>query len=124
MKLTKTLLRDKLYIIAICITIFIAYLSLIKITSSKASFANSDKMYHLIAYFTLTFFWLSSYYKKKKLKTTIVILCIIYGIIIEALQGICTTYRTADFKDIIANALGCIFALLVFNVILKKSSVY
>lgn len=124
MKLIKTLLKDKLYIIAICITIFIAYLSLIKITSTKASFANSDKIYHLIAYFTLTFFWLFSFYKKKKLKSIIVILCISYGVIIEILQGICTTYRTADFKDIIANALGCILALLLFNTILKKSSVY
>ncbi len=124
MKLIRNLLRHKFFITsAIFITFFIAYLSLIKIPSSKVSIANIDKIYHLIAYFTLSIFWLFSFYKRKKLKYIIVTLCVLYGIIIEILQDKFTAYRTGDYKDVIANTLGVLLALVMFNLILKKNVV-
>ena len=82
-----------------------------------------DKIYHLFAYFTLVICWLFSFYKKPKLKYTIAFGCILYGIIIEVLQSTTTVYRTADFKDVLANTLGIVLGLVVFNLILKKISV-
>ncbi|WP_405610003.1 VanZ family protein [Polaribacter sp. Asnod1-A03] len=81
---------------------------------------NSDKVYHLIAYFSLSFSWLISFYKKKSIKLQIIISCIIYGIIIEVLQSELTEYRTGDYKDILANTLGIVLGLLIFNQIIKK----
>ncbi|WP_156109199.1 VanZ family protein [Polaribacter sp. Hel1_85] len=119
-KLIKSLFKDNLFIIAICITISIAYLSLMKMPKVEGNFSKIDKVYHLFAYFTLTICWLFSFYKKPTLKYLIIIGCIIYGIIIEVLQDTLTTYRTGDFKDILANTLGIVLGLIVFNQILRK----
>ena len=120
-KLIKSLFRDNFFIIAIGITIAIAYLSLMKMPKVEViSFNNIDKLYHLFAYFTLSCCWLFSFYKKPALKYIIIIFCIIYGIIIEVLQDTLTLYRTGDFKDILANTVGIFLGLLVFNQIFKK----
>ncbi|MCG1034942.1 VanZ family protein [Polaribacter sp. DS7-9] len=117
----KSLLTDNLFIVAITITIIIAYLSLMRMPKTEViSFGNSDKVYHLIAYFSLSISWLFSFYKKKSIKLLIIISCVIYGIIIEVLQSILTEYRTGDYKDILANTLGIVLGLLIFNLIIKK----
>ncbi|MFK8060473.1 MAG: VanZ family protein [Polaribacter sp.] len=123
-KRIKNLFKDNLFLIAIFITLFIAYLSLIKMpTKSMPSFQGLDKVYHFFAYFTLAICWLFNFYKKNSLKYAIVISCIIYGIIIELLQGTLTDSRTADYKDVLANTLGILFALVIFNLIFKKINV-
>ena len=119
-KLINSLFKDNFFIIAISITIGIAYLSLMKMPKVEVSYSNIDKFYHLFAYFTLSFCWLFSFYKKPTLKYIIVIACIIYGIIIEVLQDTLTLYRTGDFKDVLANTLGIVLGLLVFNQIFTK----
>ncbi|KGL62646.1 VanZ-like protein [Polaribacter sp. Hel1_85] len=91
-----------------------------KMPKVEGNFSKIDKVYHLFAYFTLTICWLFSFYKKPTLKYLIIIGCIIYGIIIEVLQDTLTTYRTGDFKDILANTLGIVLGLIVFNQILRK----
>ncbi len=119
----KNLFKDNLYIIAIIITITIAYLSLMKMPKLEVSFSNLDKLYHLSAYFTLSLCWLLSFYRKPTLKYVIVISCIIFGIIIEVLQATLTVYRTGDYKDAFANTIGILLGLFVFNQILKKITV-
>lgn len=122
-KLIKSLFRDNFFIIAICITISIAYLSLMKMPKIEVvSINNIDKLYHLFAYFTLSSCWLFSFYKKPALKFIIIFFCIIYGIIIEVLQDTITLYRTGDFKDVLANTIGIVLGLLVFNQIFKKNN--
>jgi VanZ family protein len=91
-----------------------------KMPKTQLAFTVSDKVYHLFAYFTLAICWLFSFYKKPKAKYIIVITCIIYGIIIEVLQHTLTMYRTGDYKDVLANTLGIMLGLVVFNLILKK----
>ncbi|WP_231962724.1 VanZ family protein [Polaribacter sp. KT25b] len=88
--------------------------------SSDVKIANIDKAYHSIAYFTLGITWLFSYYKKPEKKYLIVICCIIFGIIIEVMQGKLTSYRSGDYLDAIANSCGILLALLIFNVFSKK----
>jgi VanZ family protein len=119
-KLTKSLFKDNFFVIAIGITISITYLSLMKMPKVEVNIGNIDKFYHSFAYFTLSFCWLFSFYKKPKLKNIIVISCIIYGIIIEVLQDTVTLYRTGDFRDVLANTVGIVLGLFVYNQILKK----
>lgn len=122
-KRIKSLLKDNFFIIPIGITVSIAYLSLIKASKIEVSFGNSDKVFHLIAYFTLTICWLFSFYDKPSLKYIIVIFCILFGIIIEITQQSLTSYRTGDYKDVLANTIGIILGLLIFNQLLKKNNV-
>ncbi|MDG1743697.1 MAG: VanZ family protein [Polaribacter sp.] len=120
----KNLFKDNFFLIAaFVITIVISCLSLIKTPKIDTGFSNIDKLYHLFAYFTLSLFWLFSFYKKSSLKYFIVLACLIYGILIEVIQHTLTTYRTGDYKDAIANTLGSIFGLIVFNQIKKKIDV-
>ena len=120
----KKLLEHNALYIAIAVTIFIAYLSL----SSEAkldlgfTFKSKDKIYHAIAYFTLAFTWLFAFrnsYSNNRFK--ILALCILtfYGIILEGLQGTITNYRTSDLYDAIANFLGVLLGIIVFNSFLK-----
>lgn len=128
-KATKKLLKDNLLYIALFITVAIGVLSLIKVAKVPngipfLKFDNADKIHHLVSYFCLCLCWLltiKNTSEKRYLKFTVVISCIIYGTIIEVMQGTLTNYRTADYKDIIANSIGVLFALLIFNRIsLKK----
>jgi VanZ family protein len=120
LKRIKTLLKDNIFIIALAITFSIVCLSLLKIPKTKITITNIDKVYHSIAYFTLTISWLIVYYKKPQKKNIIVICSIIFGIIIELLQSTLTNYRTGEYLDVIANSSGVILALLIFNLISKK----
>jgi VanZ family protein len=53
----------------------------------------------------------------------IVIVCVIYGILIEFLQETLTVYRISDYKDVLANTIGIILAIIVYNKISKKIDV-
>ncbi len=116
----KHLLQASTLWIAIAITISIAYLSLIKTNNfPKIAIYNIDKLYHLIAYFGLTFSWLLAL-KKPKYKYKVLIACVLYGIIIEVLQTALTVYRTGELFDFLANSVGVLLALLIFNLFFKK----
>ena len=45
------------------------------------------------------------------------VLVILFGMLIEVLQGTLTTYRTPDWYDILANSIGVCSALLVFTLL-------
>ena len=122
-KLIKTLFKDKILIIALSVAIFIGYLSLKRTENFPIEISHADKIYHAIAYFSLGLTWLLSFPKSlqnKKLKYLIVVCCIIYGIIIEVLQGTLTTYRTASLLDILANTVGVMIAMILFKQVYKK----
>ena len=116
----KHLLQASTFLIAIAITICIAYLSLIKTTNFPViAISNIDKFYHLIAYFVLTFSWLLTL-KKSKYKYKVLIACVLYGIILEVFQTTLTEYRAGEILDFLANTLGGIIALGAFSLFFKK----
>ena len=83
----------------------------------------SDKTIHFIAYFFLMLSWLYVFFKKKSFSKNVKFIfigCIVFGIIIEILQGVTTTYRTLSFLDVAANTLGVLFASTVFHFFEKK----
>lgn len=117
----KNLLKGNFYVISIFVTLFIAYLSLIRVPDINIPVENSDKWGHLFAYFVLSLSWLFSFYDYPKKKYLIVVLCIIYGIIIEILQHVLTSYRTGDYVDAIANTTGVLLGFISYNIIFKKN---
>jgi VanZ family protein len=128
LKPIKSLLEDNAIYIAIFFTISITIGSLVKSDFIVVkSISVSDKTYHLIAYFLLMLSWLYVFCKKETFQKNVkyVILgCIIFGIIIEILQGIITSYRTASYLDIVANTIGVLLAAVIFHVFEKKISVF
>ena len=129
LKLIKKLLEANVLLIAIAITIFIAFLSIAnlgKILPNK-DLLISDKLNHAIAYFFMALSWFYAFQKKKlrSLKEMyIVILCILYGILMEFLQWGVTSYRTASYLDVLANSLGVLIAYLGFYFFQKKNQVF
>jgi VanZ family protein len=96
----------------------ITILSLVRFSSvPNIDVPNIDKYVHVFFYFVLT---LCLYYyfnnAMNGLKRKIFFACfmaIIYGIVIEVLQGVLTNYRQPDFFDVLANALGSLLAGLM-----------
>lgn len=119
LKHIKKLFKDNSLIIAIGITISIAILSLLKLGKQPISFSNIDKIEHGIAYFVLTLFWLVAASKRIRI-LLIVLVCFVYGIIIEVLQGTLTDYRAAEYYDILANTIGILIAFIFFRVFIVK----
>ena len=110
--------------LAILATIIIAILSLTSVPkiSLGLNIKSSDKYLHFIAYFVLAFVWyfaLKDRLKKKVFKIFVPLGLIVYGIILEGLQGGLTTYRTADIYDALANAAGIIVSFFIFGRIRK-----
>ena len=124
LKHIKVLLEDNAILIAIFFTISITIGSLVKSDVIAVEIVSiSDKTIHFIAYFFLMLSWLYVFFKKKSFSKNvkyIFIGCIVFGIIIEFLQGVTTTYRTLSFLDVAANTLGVLFASTVFHFFEKK----
>ena len=128
LKPIKSLLENNAIYIAVFITISILFGSLVKSEFIVVeSISVSDKTYHLIAYFLLMLSWLYAFLKKEKFQEHvkyIILACFIFGIIIEILQGVITSYRTASYLDILANTIGVLLALVIFHVFEKKINVF
>ena len=128
LKPIKSLLENNAIYIAVFITISILFGSLVKSEFIVVeSISVSDKTYHLIAYFLLMLSWLYAFFKKEKFQEYvkyIILGCFIFGIIIEILQGIITSYRTASYLDILANTIGVLLAVVIFHVFEKKINVF
>mgnify|MGYP006430355575 CR=1 FL=1 len=113
-------------LISITLTLFILFLSLIRVDDlPDLKVKEMDKYYHSFAYFTLTFSWLSFFQIKnktlnKKFLFLIIIALTIFGIVIEVLQRYLTNYRLFDYQDMIANTIGVLIASSLFLGIRKK----
>jgi len=72
---------------------------------------------HALAYLVLFWAWMAVFRKSKTIKTGFILFLVLlfFGIVLEILQGNMTTYRTADWKDVIANATGLILGLISFR---------
>lgn len=120
----KKLLEHNAIWLAIIATIIVAVLSLTSVPKFDLGFKlkSSDKYLHAIAYFTLSTVWyfaLQDKLKKNSFKIFVILALIFYGIILEALQGGLTNYRTADLFDVFANIFGIAIATLFFGKLLR-----
>jgi VanZ family protein len=113
--------------IAVVYTLIIATLSLVPLGRiSVGGFNPTDKMLHGVAYFILTLLWLFYYLiKKSGIRNykrgffNISVLVIVFGMLIEVLQGTLTSYRQPDWADILANSIGVLIAFLFCVVFLN-----
>ncbi|NMH87560.1 VanZ family protein [Flavivirga algicola] len=114
-------------IITIIYSLALATVSLIKLNNvPDIGVSFGDKIFHFCAYFVLTLLWFYTFlfsfkYKSRKAMLLAVILSVLFGTIIEVLQGSVTASRSLDIYDAVANSLG---ALLASTVLWFKSSLH
>jgi VanZ family protein len=113
----KKWLLDNSLLIAIIVSIIIITLSLINTNQiPKSSIKISDKLMHGLAYLTLFWSWRLVYRKiNDKELILLIFILIVFGIFLEVLQGILTSYRTADWKDVFANIFGILIGTFTFK---------
>jgi len=109
--------------IAISYTILLSVLSLIKLNVTDLGPTYKDKIFHFLAYGLLTLLWYKVMPRSKSKYTLIIITItvIIYGIIIEVLQGKLTEFREASIMDVLANTTGVIVMTLILIFKYKRS---
>ena len=52
----------------------------------------------------------------------LILLAVVYGIIIEILQGVATTDRHPDLLDVLANSLGALFGSFTVKYIFSEKT--
>ena len=115
-------MRKLLPFVSLGYTVVILVLSLITISDLSIIPDNNDKVNHAIAHFIFVGLWFLSFYfylnksKKQALKMAF-IGAFLFGIVIEILQHTLTESRQADYKDIIANVVGALIAVLIINLL-------
>lgn len=108
-------------------TISIGVLSLVHLKEvPELNTGFDDKIAHFVLHAGLCLFLFMSFHLLK-LKSSLLLACIIsivYGAVIEILQGIVSSYRTPEIFDLAANCLGVFVMALIINtkkeVIVKK----
>jgi VanZ family protein len=74
-----------------------------------------DKWVHVVMFFIMVILWCMAFRKYnaansylKKTFVIVMLLCFVYGIIMEFIQGSFIEYRSFDAGDIAADAVGCV----------------
>jgi len=118
-------LKKTLFSLALCWTVLIAVLCLVKFGKLPAiAVRGADKYVHFTFHFVFTllwgnYVWLKNKSTELKLIVKVLLVSLSYGILIEFLQETLTTTRHADIYDVLANASGATTALAFF-LLLKK----
>ncbi len=121
------LLGHRLFVILpIIYTVLLTVGSLMKPVKIEDAPDHFDKILHASAYFGLTVLWLtwgiSRRYSSRKIITSVGLLAIVYGVLMEVFQGALTDYRSADFLDVIANTTGVLLGLGIILVLIRKTT--
>jgi VanZ family protein len=83
--------------------------------------SHGDKIFHFLAYGMFTLLWVYTFilkfeWHKKKAILFAASGAVLYGILIEVLQGSVTTSRSFDYYDALANSLGAVAMGLILMV--------
>lgn len=107
---------DKLALpLAIAYTILITVLSLITVKDLPDLGTDmDDKILHVGAYFVLIIMWYFGLKQPRDMKSLlkIAVSCVLFGIVIEVIQGKVNINRAADFLDAVANFIGVILGFI------------
>lgn len=111
--------RKAIPIITLLYSVLLATVSLI--TSEdlpNIAFSNADKIFHFFAYLGLTILWALTFmnrytFKKKQAIFLAVFIALVFGTVLEVLQGTQTVTRSFDVFDVAANTLGVLSASLL-----------
>lgn len=113
------MLKKLLLLVSILYTLVLAAVCLIKIKKlPEIGVSFGDKIFHFLAYTVLAFLWFNTFFntfklKKKKALIYAALFSIVFGIIIEVLQGTIATSRSSDVYDVMANTMGVFLTVII-----------
>lgn len=113
------MLKKVAFLTALVYAIALGAVSLMTLNDlPEVNISFADKIFHFLAYGLFVILWyLAFFYSFKCQKTKALlyafILAVLFGIIIEVLQGALTASRALDAYDALANTLGALTALIV-----------
>lgn len=119
------MLKKYAFSITVMYSVILAVVSFIHISGiPEIDYSNTDKIFHFLAYSALAWFWFQTFYNAFKwtyYKSLLVaaIVSIIFGILIEVLQGVLTSTRLAENNDVLANVLGISLTVIILLSIRK-----
>ena len=106
------------FTVTVFYTILITVLSLVEpVNIPNLNTEFDDKILHFLLYavFCLLWFLNLTYFKIKRSLFAASAISILFGLIIELIQGVIIIYRTAEFLDVLANTMGVItMATLIY----------
>jgi VanZ family protein len=70
-----------------------------------------DKLYHMLAYFSLMF-WFAQIYHDRTKRNLMAVMFILMGMLLEYMQGF-DPNRYSEFADMLANSMGVLLGLLL-----------
>jgi VanZ family protein len=101
---------------------FLVVLFLSTLPGTKVQFiSTSDKLVHFAAFFVLSILLLFAYKFTKPFFMTSLLMAV-FGIVIEVLQ-IYVPYRTFDVYDFLADMLGVMTALILFQILGQRPKI-
>ncbi len=107
--------KSLIFFIAVLYTIALTVVSLITLDGMPELGTEwDDKLYHIVAYAGLMLIWyfaLISGHKPGRL-LHIALSCVVFGIVIEAVQGKVTVDRIGDALDVVANVIGVLLGYI------------
>ncbi|GAA4289774.1 hypothetical protein GCM10023163_01860 [Aestuariibaculum suncheonense] len=118
------MLKKQLFLISVLYTLALTFVCLMRLKElPDVGISNADKIFHGITYLVLALLWYGTFllkFKWSSVKALIysALFSIIFGIIIEVLQGMVTVTRKPDYEDVIANSVGVLLAVgiaLLYN---------
>lgn len=119
-------LKKHLLSLSVMYSFILIALSLFKVSALTQELpSNGDKVIHIIAYCLFTLLWFFTFNSKlnlRKIKSIALAasLSIGLGILIEILQSVLTQTRQGEFKDVIANVIGTIVAVILVMSMKKR----
>jgi VanZ family protein len=117
----KTLTKQKSLLVLWIMFILVVSLYPFKTKETKQFWEHSDKAVHFVLYFVLSVLVISSLHNKSRYAITLII-SVLFGIIIEALQEFMQLGRTFSMLDILANAVGVCIGLTSYYLLKKRWS--
>ena len=113
-------------LISVFYTLILSALSLLKLESVVKEMSSvNDKVGHALAHFIFVVLWFLVFNYKFNIKFNKALIfsalfSLVYGISIELLQGYVTVSRQNEFKDVLANILGMVFAVVLLIHVKKR----
>ena len=107
-----------LFLVALLWTGVVSYFCLVSSNEIPSiNILGLDKGVHVLFHFALTFLWFLFFAKQLQVEILFkplvysVLFSIFFGIVIEILQELVTTTRSADVLDVVANTFGAMMAV-------------
>lgn len=74
-----------------------------------------DKAGHFVVYLIMTFLWCKGLSHISRIRFFVIIFSVSFGVLMEIIQFYSSIGRTFEVDDIIANTLGALAGILIFN---------